>query len=80
MARVRSSSEPGAARGQGRTLLLTPKGRRALALTVAGVVGFVGLLVAAHYLPGIAQPLRTAALIWFFVAGFIKIVFVDAAH
>lgn len=65
---------------KGRPALLTPRGRRSLAMSAAGVVGFVGLLVAARYLPGFAQPLRAGALVWFFALGFIKIVFVDASR
>ncbi|WP_428334294.1 hypothetical protein [Novosphingobium sp.] len=39
------------------------------AIRVAGVAGFVGLLIASHYLPAIATALRIAAIVWFFGCG-----------
>jgi hypothetical protein len=46
-----------------------------LLITVAGVGGFVGLLVCSHYFPAIADPLRFAALVWFFAFGLIQSTF-----
>ena len=37
-----------------------------LLITLVGIVGFVGLLVSSAYFPAIANPLRIAALGWFF--------------
>jgi hypothetical protein len=45
-----------------------------LLLTAVGVAAFVGLLVASHYLPGIATPLRIAALTVFFGFGVLRAV------
>ena len=39
------------------------------AIKVAGVAGFVGLLVFSHFLPAIATGLRIAAIVWFFGFG-----------
>jgi hypothetical protein len=41
----------------------------AFAVTLAGVVGFLGLLVAGSLLPSYATPLRALALVWFAVFG-----------
>jgi hypothetical protein len=42
------------------------------AITVAGGVGFVGLLVSSHYFPSAADSLRVFAIIWFFGFGAAK--------
>jgi hypothetical protein len=39
------------------------------AITILGVLGFVGLLSASYYLPGWATDLRVAALAWFAALG-----------
>jgi hypothetical protein len=44
----------------------------AFLVTVAGVAGFVALLVASAYLPHEADPLRIAALVWFVVFGAVR--------
>jgi hypothetical protein len=41
-------------------------------ITLTGVAGFVGLLVASHYDPPHATPLRIGALIWFFGFGVVR--------
>ena len=43
------------------------------ALTIAGVAGFVGLLMAGHYLPQWGQGFRIAALIWFAWFGVLRL-------
>lgn len=45
-----------------------------LLLTVVGVTGFVGLLVASHYFPQVATPLRIAALAVFLCFGLLRTV------
>jgi NhaP-type Na+/H+ or K+/H+ antiporter len=44
----------------------------AFLVTVAGLIGFVGLLVASAYLPREADALRIAALVWFVVLGAVR--------
>jgi hypothetical protein len=51
-----------------------PRGLIYLAVTVAGVCGFIGLLVASHHVPQWATPLRVAALAWFVCAGVFRTV------
>ena len=46
--------------------------KAAFLVTVAGVLGFVVLLVASTYFPHLANPIRVAALVWFFVFGAIR--------
>jgi ABC-type Fe3+-siderophore transport system permease subunit len=46
-------------------------------VTIAGVIGFVGLFVASHYAPDAATYLRVLGLIWFFVFGAIRITLPD---
>jgi hypothetical protein len=41
----------------------------AFAVTLAGIVGFLGLLIAGSLLPKHAMPLRGLALVWFAVFG-----------
>ncbi len=53
--------------------ILTRKGWLSLMLSVVGVSGFLGLLLTAHDEPDLARPLRIAALVWFFAAGFMKV-------
>lgn len=47
-----------------------------LLIALAGVLGFVGLLVCSAYFPAIANPLRIAALAWFFGFGLIQRTFI----
>lgn len=47
-----------------------------LLLTLTGVAGFVTLLVCSHYVPALANPLRVAALIWFFGFGLAETSFI----
>ncbi len=42
---------------------------RVFAITLLGVVGFLGLLIAACRLPSLATPLRVLALVWFAAFG-----------
>lgn len=44
-----------------------------IAITLAGIGGFVGLLVASNAFPEFAKPLRIAALIWFAWFGVIRL-------
>jgi len=66
-----------------RLVRTTPHGRRGdptnrtgqiayFSLSAAGVVGFLGLLVASHYIPEWATPLRVMALAWFVVIGVVR--------
>jgi hypothetical protein len=47
-----------------------------LLIILVGVVGFVGLLVCSVHFPALANPLRFAALIWFFAFGLIQTTFI----
>jgi uncharacterized membrane protein len=49
-----------------------PRLAAAFLVTVAGLAGFLGLLVASAYLPREADPLRIAALVWFVVLGAVR--------
>ena len=40
-----------------------------LLIMLIGALGFVALLISSHYVPTLANPLRVAALVWFFVFG-----------
>jgi hypothetical protein len=60
---VRARTQSIGARGRGGYLLLS----------LAGVVGFVGLLLAAHVMPAQAEPLRIAALAWFLGFGVMRL-------
>ena len=44
-----------------------------IAVTVIGIGGFVGLLVASNAFPEFAKPLRITALIWFAWFGVIRL-------
>jgi len=44
----------------------------AFLVTVVGIAGFVGLLVASACLPHQSTPLRIAALVWFVVLGAVR--------
>ena len=48
-----------------------------LLITLINVGGFVALLVASHYVPALANPLRVAALVWFFGLGVIQTTFMS---
>jgi hypothetical protein len=41
-------------------------------ISIVGVCGFVGLLVASHYWAPLAAPLRVAALVWFLGFGVLR--------
>ena len=43
-----------------------------LLLTIAGILGFVALLVASAYFVRLATPFRVAALLWFVVFGAVR--------
>jgi hypothetical protein len=43
------------------------------AITIAGVCGFVGLLVASHDIPQWATALRIIALLWFACLGVLRL-------
>jgi len=47
-----------------------------LLIILVGVVGFVGLLVCSAYFPTLANPLRFAALAWFFAFGLLQTTFI----
>jgi len=47
-----------------------------LLIALVGAGGFVGLLVCSAYYPAIANPLRIAALVWFFGFGLIQRAFI----
>ena len=51
------------------------RGWLAAVSTVAGAMGFVGLLIAARYMPDQATALRAAALVWFVGLGSIRLFF-----
>jgi hypothetical protein len=42
-------------------------------ITLVGVIGFVGLLVAGHYVPEADRFLQIAAFVWFFAFGAVRI-------
>lgn len=50
---------------------MTRLGLLSLVVKIFGAGGFVGLLVASHYLPAAATPLRAVALLWFLSLGVI---------
>jgi hypothetical protein len=43
-----------------------------LFMSAVGVLGFVGLLVASHYVPEAAAPLRVSAFAWFLCFGVLR--------
>jgi hypothetical protein len=47
-----------------------------LLIILVGVAGFVGLLVCSAYFPTLANPLRFAALAWFFAFGLLQTTFI----
>ena len=57
--------KPGGEAGPTRSAVLTA----VILIRIVGVVGFVGLLVAAHFSRGAGDGWRVAALAWFFVSG-----------
>jgi len=50
-------------------MIQSPRWISRTAITVAGLGGFVGLLVSSHYFPSAADSLRVLAIIWFFGFG-----------
>jgi hypothetical protein len=42
-------------------------------ITLVGVIGFVGLLVAGHYVPEADRFLQIAAFVWFFAFAVVRI-------
>jgi peptidoglycan/LPS O-acetylase OafA/YrhL len=56
--------------------LFGPRGRGAyLIFSALGLCGFIGLLVASHFMPPQAMALRIAALAWFLGFGVIRMAF-----
>jgi hypothetical protein len=45
----------------------------AASITLVGAIGFVGLLVASHYVPEADTFLQIAAFVWFFAFGTVRI-------
>jgi hypothetical protein len=72
---VQDAGEPGAdpwRTALSRRVKADPGLARRVLVMVAGLGGFLGLLLLAHYLPQIANPLRIAGLLWFMAFGFLR--------
>ena len=46
--------------------------RRRLIVSVIGIVGFLLLLLGAHFAGGLQKPLQAAALVWFLAFGVVR--------